>query len=131
MSRELSLSAPSTMRDGLYKLWRKFTASFSETAGKTGQFWIDDKPIYRKVLELGALVNTGATTKAHGLTGLFEVVSLQGVAVDIAGGAFVKARSVPSAEILLIMDTTNVVATTTADLTAYETAYVIIDYTLA
>lgn len=131
MSREMSLASPSSLRDGLYKLWRKFTASNSTTAIQTGKHWIDNKPIYRKVIDMGALVNAGATTVAHGLSGIGEVVSLTGVANDIATGAFVKALPLPTQIDSLTMGITNVVLTTTTDLTAYEQCYVVIEYTLA
>lgn len=131
MSRELSSSSPGGMRDGLYKLWRKFTGYFSESAQQTGHFWIDGKPIYRKVLDLGALPSSTSKTVAHGLTGIGEIVSLSGAANDSAASAFVKALPLPNDVVALAIDTTNVTATTASDLTAYEQCYAVIDYTLA
>lgn len=131
MSRELSRSSPSSRLDAIYKLWRKFTAYFSETAGQTGHFWIDNKPIYRKVIDLGALPDSTSKNVAHSLTGLGEIVDLRGVANDSSGGDFVKALPLPNDVVALAIDTTNVTVTTASDLTAYEQAYAIIDYTLA
>ena len=130
MSRELSLSSPSGLRDGLFKLWRKFTAAFSTTAGQTGQFWIDGKPIYRKVVDLGALPDSTTKDVAHGLTGIGEIVGLRVVANDSAAGAFVKATIQPSEVDGLVIDVTNVKLSTAGDMTAYEQAYAVIDYTL-
>lgn len=130
MSRELSLASPSSLRDGLYKLWRKFTAAFSTTAHQTGQFWVDGKPIYRKVVDLGALPNNTTKSVAHGLTGLGEIVSLGGIAIDDAT-AFAAAFPLPSDVVGLAIDTTNVDVTTASDLTAYDQAYAIVEYTLA
>lgn len=131
MSRDLSSSSPGGLRDGLYKLWRHFTSPFSETTKKTGAFWIDGKPIYRIVVDLGALPSSAAKDVAHGLTGIGEVVSLSGVANDSAAAAFVKALPLPSDVIALAIDATNVTVTTASDLTAYEQAYAVVDYTLA
>lgn len=131
MSRELSLSSPSSIRDSLFKLWRKFTAAFSETAHQTGQFWIDGKPVYRKVIDFGALPNATTKSVAHGLTGIGEIVSLRAIANDSAASAFVKALPMPTQLDSLAIDTTNVTIVTSADLTAYEQAYAVIEYTLA
>jgi len=130
MSRELSMSSPGALRDGLYKLWRKFTQPNSTTAIQTGKFWIDGKPIYRKVIDMGALASSGATTVAHGLAGISEVVSLSGVANDIAAGAFVKALPIPNDVLPMTMGVTNIVITSASDLTAYEQCYAIVEYTL-
>lgn len=131
MSRELSLSSPSGLRDGLYKLWRKFTAPNSETALKTGAHWIDDKPIYRKIVDMGALANTAAKSVAHGITGIGEVVMLSGIANDNTG-SWNATLAVPNdLQTTMTMDSTNVTITSASDLTAYDQAYAIIEYTLA
>jgi len=124
------MSSPGALRDGLYKLWRKFTQPNSTTAIQTGKFWIDGKPIYRKVIDMGALASSGATTVAHGLAGISEVVSLSGVANDIAAGAFVKALPIPNDVLPMTMGVTNIVITSASDLTAYEQCYAIVEYTL-
>lgn len=129
MSRELSLSSPSSLRDGLYKLWRKFTAAFSTSGQQTGQFWVDGKPIYRKVIDFGALPLTTTKNVAHGLTGVAEIVSLSGIAIDDAT-TFASALPLPSEVTALTIDTTNVSVTTASDLTAYDQAYVVVEYTL-
>jgi len=124
------MSSPGALRDGLYKLWRKFTQPNSTTAIQTGKFWIDGKPIYRKVIDMGALASSGATTVAHGLAGISEVVSLSGVANDIAAGAFDKALPIPNDVLPMTMGVTNIVITSASDLTAYEQCYAIVEYTL-
>ena len=130
MSRELSLASPASLRDGLYKLWRKFTAPNSTSAIKTGAHWVDNKPIYRKVIDMGSLASSGATTVAHGISGISEVVSLTGIANDLAAGAFVKALPIPNDVLPMTMGVANVVITSASDLTAYEQCYAVIEYTL-
>lgn len=130
MSRELSLASPSSLRDGLYKLWRKFTSAFSTTAHQTGQFWIDGKPIYRKVVDLGALPDTTTKNVAHGLTGIGEIVSLGGIAIDDAS-EFAAALPLPNDVVALSIGTTNVSVVTASDLSGYDQAYAVVEYTLA
>lgn len=60
--------------------------SFSSNETLTGQKWIDDRPIYRKVIDLGAISDGVNTTKEveHGITDFDFVTKLDG---------FIKARA--------------------------------------
>ena len=53
---------------------------YSTTEVKTNKVWIDGRPIYRKVVDTGALPNSTTKTVAHGLTNVREVVSIAGIA---------------------------------------------------
>lgn len=52
--------------------------STEETA--TGMYWIDGKPIYRKVIDFGALPNNAHKDVNHGISNLGTVVNLYGMA---------------------------------------------------
>lgn len=57
--------------------------SYSTTETLTNKKWIDGKPIYRKVINLGSLPNTTTKSVAHGITGATYFLPVVGVA---AGG---------------------------------------------
>lgn len=134
MSREMSLASPSSLRDGLYKLWRKFTAPNSTTALQTGKHWTDGLPIYRKVLAVAAGPNSSTVNTAHGITGLGTVISVSGmldnatiqVPLPFADSA------AAATQIEMSLTDTNVVLISGAsgDYSAYA-GHVIIEYTLA
>lgn len=125
MSRELDRSSPSSLRDTVYKLWRKFTSYFSEQPQQTGHFWTNGKPIYRKVIDMGVLADSSANSVAHGLTGVDEFVELRGAATGLLGDAI----PLPNSSIDLQISSTHVTVVT--DFVSYQQAHVIIDYTLA
>lgn len=54
--------------------------SYSTTEQKTGGTWIDGKPIYRKIVDCGALPNNTSKSVAHNISNLGQVVSLRGIA---------------------------------------------------
>ena len=135
MTREMSLASPSSIRDSIYKLWRKFTAPNSTSGLRTGQHWTDDKPIYRTVLILAAgpadsdLLNT-----AHNITGLGTIVSLSGMMDDGTVQHPVPYVHATNALAFLQMsaDNTNIILETgsAANYTSY-TGLIVIEYTLA
>lgn len=44
--------------------------------------WIDGKPIYRKVVDLGNLLNNNSKTVAHDIANIDFVTSIRGIAID-------------------------------------------------
>ena len=62
--------------------------SFSSDESLTGQKWIDDRPIYRKVIDLGAISDGVNATKevAHGITDFDFVTKLDGFMKSRATG---------------------------------------------
>jgi hypothetical protein len=134
MSRDLSLASPSSLRDGLYKLWRKFTAAFSTTAGKTGQFWTDSKPIYRKVIAIAAGPNNSTVNTAHGISGLGSVISFRCMLDN--GTTQIMAPNVSTAAtneqlVASVTDTNFVLTSGAAGNFSGFAGFVILDYTLA
>lgn len=51
---------------------------FSTSEQRTADVWIDGKPIFRKVLAVAAGPNNSIVNVAHGITGLVDVVAVQG-----------------------------------------------------
>jgi hypothetical protein len=61
--------------------------SRSNTAGKfdtdevnTHQSWIDGKPIYRKVIDVGAFPNSSIKEVSHNIRGIDQVIKIHGLA---------------------------------------------------
>ena len=52
---------------------------YSTTETKTNKVWIDGKPIYRKVINFGALPNTSEKTQNTGVTDMSQLVKLWGI----------------------------------------------------
>lgn len=57
---------------------------YSTSEINTGKKWIDGKPIYRKVIECGALPNATSKTISTGLSNI-RCVKLSGFAIDSSG----------------------------------------------
>lgn len=94
--------------------------TFVDAAGKQ---W----PIYRKVIDMGAGPNAGADSVAHGVVN----IKLDGH-LRVLHGQYTKAATAPvlmdGAALIGTMTTTNVVLTSTADLTTYTGGRAIIEY---
>lgn len=105
--------------------------TYSTSEMLTGDIWVDGKPIYRKVINFGALPN-GTFEAAHGITGIYAVISLRGVAYNSSTGAALPVPNTDEAgtdDVELKMTSDDKVSiTTTADLVAYNRTYVIIEY---
>lgn len=103
--------------------------SYSETETLTGGTWIDGKPIYRKVINFGALPNNTIKGKSHNITNLKNFVSIRGIAM---GGDYFPipyvATSSLGAGAQIYVNSTQIAIQTGSDRTAY-TGYVILEYT--
>lgn len=53
---------------------------YSTTETTTGQTWIDDKPIYRKVVEVASLPNNTQISYSHGIVNADSFVTVRGIA---------------------------------------------------
>lgn len=58
--------------------------SYSMTEHFTGRYWINGKPIYRKVIDFGALPNSTAKTVAHNLSNVI-FTKMYGIAFNSSG----------------------------------------------
>lgn len=75
---EVNNIATNNAKDNIYSL--------SET--DTGKIWIDSKPIYRKVIDFGALPNTSDKFVPLDITNLDRIIFLYGLARDTLTGNY-------------------------------------------
>ena len=102
--------------------------SYSTNEVKTGGKWIDGKPIYRKVVDFGALA-AGSKTVAHGISNLGDIIHISGVArsADNTSLPLPYASSVP---VILYVNTTYVVVEiSNNNYAGYTRSEITIEYT--
>ena len=117
-----------TLSGNVTTLSGHFDYSTSETVvGK----WINNEPLYRKVISLGTLPNNRTSSVPHGITNLSQIVSIRGIASAANGSTiplpFVDDSS-KNADILLDAGTESVRVITKTDKSAF-TGYAILEYT--
>lgn len=59
---------------------------YSTTEVKTNKIWIDNKPIYRKVINFGTLPNTTDKLVDPNIVDLERIVTMKGLAYNVADG---------------------------------------------
>lgn len=64
---------------GLLQVGGKNILKYSTSETNTGKIWIDGKPIYRKVVDLGSLPDTSQKKVSHNISNLDTVVFLSGM----------------------------------------------------
>lgn len=124
----------------------KDSAVYEETEFINGQVWFQDpalsstsaqtpqnRPVFRKVINFGALPNTGTTNVAHGLTPLasWTFTRIYGAASDTAGMAYIPlpfSSPTLAENVKVEVDATNVSITTGDDKSAFTTSYIILEY---
>lgn len=108
---------------------------YSTNEVKTDNYWIDGSPIYRKVIELGTLPNSGQKLVNHGISNLDKIVSAQGTAYatgvimpipNVAVGT--QATDLQAQVNLFFPNLTQVRIITGTDRSGY-TGYLILEYT--
>lgn len=103
--------------------------NYSITEQKTGGTWIDGKPIYRKVVDCGALPNNTLKTVAHNIANIGFVINLYGIASDGSEWLPLPASYYSNSAIGLSVDGTNISLRPYTNRTTYTSTYVIIEYT--
>ena len=88
------------------------------------------RQVYRKVFNFGALPNTAIKTMPHGIplatsNSVYTFTSISGCSTDPVGKA---AFPLPSNDIALFVDATDIYVITTSDLTAYSVTYIVLEY---
>jgi len=102
--------------------------SYSTQETLTGGTWIDGKPIYRKVVDCGALPNNTAKTVNHNISNLGTVVKLAAYTSD--GNEWMPLPEYYSnAAIGMSIDATIVYLRPYSNRTSWTTTYAIIEYT--
>jgi len=125
---------------------KKDTGLYIEEEFVNGQQWFQNKnlssttaqrpeyrQVFRKVIDFGALPNAGAKSVAHGIT--FDAntafTRIYATATDTTGFTALPipySHATTANEIRLDVTSTNVVITTGANRTNYDTCYVILEY---
>ena len=106
--------------------------AYSTSEVLTAERWINGKPVYRKVVSMGALPNATAKSIAHGISDLDENLGLGGVAFNVNGDARIPLPYVhtSTSSVQMHMSKTTVVVTTRVDMSvSYNKSYAIIYYT--
>ena len=109
-----------------------YDTDYSTNETKLANKWIDGKPIYRKVVDFGALPNADAKTVAHNISNVDTFIYVNGVAKKSDHTAIPVNYINPMAinnSIGLYVDSTNVTIITTNDLRDYANTYVFLEYT--
>jgi len=104
-------------------------SDYSATEKLTGEKWIDGKPLYRKVINIGAMPNASSKSVAHGAS-IDTCIHIYGFAVTGAVRVplpFVSSSSITAA-MAINLNSGNIDITAGTDRTAF-TGYVIIEYT--
>jgi len=91
------------------------------------------RQVFRKVINFGALPNTGTTNVAHGIApdSTFTFTRIYGCASDTTGLVYLPlpyAAPTDAENIRLYIDGTNVVITTGNNRSAYNVTYVVLEY---
>lgn len=115
--------------------WRPVNIElYSTNETHTGKYWIDGKPIYRKVINFGTLPNKTFKQVGHNIANLSEFTEVRAIANN-GNGTFLPIPYVPTAtnnedKIALWVNSVNVRITSNEyDFTAYPNCYVILEYT--
>ena len=104
---------------------------YSTDEVETGMYWIDGKPIYRKVVDCGALPNATSKSIPHYIDNIDFIVSISGISEDPSIGNFLHLPYPYSGtnSVYLYATKARVSLTTEANFTNYSQTFVILDYT--
>ena len=102
--------------------------SYNTTETLTGGKWIDGKPIYRKVVDCGALTNNTPKNVAHNIQNISFVVNYYAISANGTDWMSLPA-SWGSALVGISVDLTNIIIRPYSDRRSYTTTYAIIEYT--
>ena len=118
---------------GQYNTQELITGESWFTAGDSNKF----RYPFRKVIDFGALPNSGVKTAAHGITtnGSTVFTRIYGTSTDQGATTITAAVPIPYADtaavgtnIELSVDATNVIITTGIDYSAFNETYVVLEY---
>lgn len=102
--------------------------SYSTTEKWTGGYWIDNKKIYKKTINFGALPNNTQKSVNHNISNLDWVVKVECFAKDAYGNRL--SMPTPSTNpVTLNVRDTDILVVTTSDRSSYTQTYCTIYYT--
>jgi hypothetical protein len=109
-------------------------SNYSTSETDTGQQWIDGKTIYRKVINFGALANTGTKSVNHGISSISQITKLYAISYN-SHSSPKNWSMIPAANpdvqysMALWIDATKVYIKSGDDRTYQTPTYVIVEYT--
>ncbi len=104
----------------------------SLTEHDTGVLWHDGKPIFRKTISFGALLDTNVKSVAHGITGVDQWIGFKGITGAGGGAVFPIPHAdgpAPAAALKIWADDTNINVATGVDWSASTPTYIVIEWT--
>ena len=102
--------------------------AYSTTEVKTNKVWIDGKPIYRKVINFGALPNTDIKQVEHNISNIGQVTMITPVAFNGTTNYDMIPYSFGNSEVRCVVTTTQISIRTNSNWSG-ATAVVVIEYT--
>lgn len=109
-------------------------SNYSTTEHLTGKYWVDGKPIYRKVVNFGILPNNNRKDINHNISGISNFVSFYGITWNNSKTSMI----LPHVDVLdssysvaLWLTTTSIVIVTRQNRSEFSNCYVVIEYTKA
>ena len=99
--------------------------SYSTNEIKTGGKWIDGKPIYRKVVDIGTLPDTTYKSVLHNIQNLNKVLEAKLVANDSTNNVVC---NFGGSEMKVFIDSIDVIVSTSNNFSGYS-GYAILEYT--
>lgn len=107
-------------------------STYSTTEEVVGT-WINNKPIYRKTINFGALPNNTTKSVNHNISSLDYVTDIKGVAYNSNSSLYVPLPHVnvygANYGLEVYMDNTKVYIIAASDMSAYNNSYITIEYT--
>ena len=108
------------------------TDNYSTTEIKTNKLWIDNKPIYRKVVNTGTLPDSTTKQIEHGISNLKRILNIFGYAYTPNGQSYplpwINATNV-TYQTALYCDSTYIYMSTGTGRSNITESYVILEYT--
>lgn len=113
-----------------------YDTDYSTNEVKLANKWIDGKPIYRKVVDCGALPNTDEKLVPHNISNINEVIYINGISIWDKGSGSFSAMPInyinPTAienSVGLYVNETNISLRTTSNLSVYTKTSITLMYT--
>ncbi len=102
---------------------------YSTTETMTGETWIDGKPIYRKVVNVGGVYENNEARIDHGITGLYQILKAYGFANGIMiPSSYANAATQAAYGIGLTVTSTQVQVFTGASMPLTAPVFVVVEY---
>ena len=102
-----------------------YLTTYSTNETLTGEKWIDSKPIYRKVVDVGTLTNKTSKNVLHNIQNINNVVNLKLIAKDSVNNIV---SDFGGKDISIYVDRLNITIVSNENFSGY-TGYTIIEYT--